>query len=238
MFKIGGVVIRGILGGSGGGGGGGRTGLAGSGGSSVDHRERRSWDHHDLQDLTSATRRTRIARGKVVLNLLVERRTEELFWYETLWMQVLDDLLSIARETLEEITLSDMCYDLVWGYIQQRPGRMLERCRGLRRVNLEGGWCQNVAELLQYLHSVVGVLEVLVSAVEIEGVSWFEVLQTLRRSGTTFEFFEVKASRCRSDFYPWQVDSSCAAPWSGESRDVTSWLRNESTAFPLVQGPG
>ena len=200
------------------------------------NRYERKW-HHDLHSLTS-TRSTNIAKGKVVLNLLIETQTEDLFRHESLWMQVLDELLSAGGETLEEITMSNICYDWFWEYVQLHPGKMLERCRGLRRVNLEGGWCQNVAELLQYLHSIVGVTEVSVSGVDIEGVSWLEVLQTLRRSGTTFDFFEVKASRCPADFYPWQVDSSWAAPWSGGSKDITSWLRDESSAFPLVQGPG
>ncbi len=173
-----------------------------------------------------------------MLNLLIETQTEGLFRHLSLWMHILDKLLDVGSETLEEITINNICYDRFWDYVQQHPGKMLNRCRGLRRVNLEGGWCQNIAELLRYLHSVVGVYEVSVWAVDIESVSWHEVLQTLRRTGTTFDFFEIKASRCSVDFCPWQVDSSWAAPWSGESKDVTSWLRDESTTFPLVQGPG
>ena len=223
-LQIGGLVIQSI--------GSGQTRATGS---MNYNRYERKWNF-DLHALT-ATRPTSIAKGKVVLNLLIETQTEDLFRHDSLWMQVLDELLDVGSETMEEITVSNVCLDWFYEYAVNHPGQMLERCKTLRRVNLEGGWCQNIAELLHYLHSL-GVSEVSVSGVDVESVSWFEVLQTLRRSHTAFSFFEVKASRCPSDFYPWQVDSSWAAPWSGESKDITSWLRDESTTFPLVQGPG
>lgn len=225
VLKLGALVIQSI--------GGGQTRATGS---MNWNRYERKW-HHDLGRLT-ATRHSRCARGKVVVNLLIETQTEDLFRHEGLWMEMLDEAMEAGRETLEEVTIVNVCYDWLWEYQKSHPGMLLERCKGLKRVHLEGGWCQNVAELLMYLRKDVGVTEVSISAVDIESAPWLEVLQTLKRSGTLYDYFEISASRCPADVYPWQVDSSWAAPWSGCSKDITAWLRDERTEFPLAQGPG
>jgi hypothetical protein len=225
QLRLGALVIQSI--------GGGQTRASGS---MNWNRYERKW-HHDLSELT-ATRNSTCAKGKVVVNLLIETQTEDLFRHESLWMDYLDELFDAGSETMEEVTIANVCYDWLWVYMSTHPTKLLGRCKSLRRVNLEGGWCRNMSELLMHLRRDVGVTEVSVSAVDIESAPWVEVLQTLKRSGMIFDYFEVKASRCPADFYPWRVDSSWAAPWSGASNDIVAWLRDERTDFPLVQGPG
>jgi hypothetical protein len=225
QLKLGALVIQSI--------GGGQTRASGS---MNWNRYERKW-HHDLTELT-ATRPSICAKGKVVLNLLIETQTEDLFRHESLWMTYLDELFDAGKDTTEEVTIANVCWDWLWEYMRDHPKMLLGRCKELRRVNFEGGWCRNIVELLIFLRQDVGVTEVSVSAVDIESAPWVEVLQALKRGGIMFDYFEVKASRCPADFYPWQVDSSWAAPWSGSSKDVVAWLRDERADFPLVQGPG
>jgi hypothetical protein len=225
LFKLGALVIQSI--------GGGQTRTTGS---MNWNRYERKW-HHNLHQLT-AIRSAAVARGKVILNLLIETQTEDLFRHDSLWLDLLDECMEAGSETIEEITFANICYDWFWQYQQLWPGKILERCKSLRRVKLEGGWCQNITDLLIYLRKVVGVTEIVVSAVDVESVPWVEVFRTLKRANVAFDHFEITASRCPANFYPFQVDSSWAAPWSGESQDITAWLRDESARFPLIQGPG
>jgi hypothetical protein len=151
---------------------------------------------------------------------------------------LIDQTLKAGSETLEELTISNICIDWFWEYQQSNVGAMLQHCKELRRLNVEGGWCQNPLELLKFLRRETTVKEVTIAHMNVEGASWYEVLRDLRMSKTTFNHFDIRASRCPSTYYPALAESAWAAPWYGPSDKVVPWLQGDIIDLPLSQGPG
>ena len=224
-FKLGALVVNLI--------GGGQTRTSGG---MNGNRYQRQW-LIDLPKLTEA-RNSTMSSGRISLNLLIEQQTEDIFRQQNMWEELVDQTLEASADTLEELTISNICMDWFWEYQQSHLGRMLENCRTLRRLNMEGGWCQNPAELLKFVRTSTPVREVSISFMDAEGVSWYDILQDLRRSKIAFDYFDIHASRCPSELYPWQADSSWAAPWYGPSNKVVAWLQDQTEEIPLSQGPG
>ena len=227
QFKIGALSINVI--------GGGQSRATGSTMNNGNRFDRR-W-HIDLEEVT-ADRSVKLERGKVVLNLLIEMQTEDIFKQCSLWEELLEQATEAGKDTIEEITISNICVDWFYEYQIARPQRLLESCRRLRRMTLIGGWCQDPFSFLGWLKVATPVSEVDVLGMDLESISWLQVLQDLKMNKAEFDRFEIRKSRCPSDFYPVHADKATAAPWSGSSDDVVAWLRGERNEFPLSQGPG
>ncbi|RMZ76591.1 hypothetical protein DV737_g4765, partial [Chaetothyriales sp. CBS 132003] len=220
--------------------GGGQT--RASGGMNV-NRYKRKW-HIDLSELTKI-RNHDISAGKIALHLLIEQQTEDIFRQENLWETLIDQTLQAGSETLEELSMSNICLDWFWDYLQSHRGRMLEKCKALKRVDFEGGWCENPAELLKFLRSSTAVKAVSITSMDVEGTSFYGLLHHLRQANISFDQFEIRSCRCPTEFYPhqvdiypYQVDNSWTAPWDGPSDKLVPWLKGEQVDFPLSQGPG
>ncbi|RMZ87384.1 hypothetical protein DV736_g5391, partial [Chaetothyriales sp. CBS 134916] len=200
------------------------------------NRYERKW-HIDLSELTKV-RNHDISASKITLHLLIEQQTEDIFRQENLWETLIDQTLQAGSETLEALRMSNICLDWFWEYLQSHRGTMLDNCKVLKRVDFEGGWCRDPAELLKFLGGSTAVKEISITSMDVEGTSFYGVLQDLRQASISFDKFEIRSSRCPAEFYPYQVDNSWAAPWDGTSDKVVPWLKGEQVDFPLSQGPG
>ena len=197
----------------------------------------------DLNELMEAERRV-VTKPQVELRLLLELQTQNLWQSDGHWEPTIFEFMWLARSSLQEITFSSMCLDWFWFAIQARwpnpdswsnPGNEngLSLSQHLRKFTFRNCWCSDPMALLTWLRKSTSVCQIELVALDMEGLSWPQLLLQMRQAGLQFDEFEV--TRCRSPGLGVGFGGSQTweAPYSGSSKDITAWLRGESSEPPL-----
>ncbi|RMD42001.1 hypothetical protein DV735_g3088, partial [Chaetothyriales sp. CBS 134920] len=170
----------------------GRRQACGSGRMNANRYQRKS--HIDLSEFTKV-RRHDTSAGKIALYLLIEQQTEDIFRQGNLWETLIHQAVQSASETLEELSLSNICLAWFWEYLKSGRRQMLEDCRALKRVDFEGGWCQSPVPLLKFLRRSTAIKIVSITSIDMEAASFRTVLQELRHANVLFDKFEIRDRR-------------------------------------------
>ncbi|RMZ78896.1 hypothetical protein DV738_g3582, partial [Chaetothyriales sp. CBS 135597] len=123
----------------------------------------------DLSNLTKV-RRHDISTGKIALYLLIEQQTEDIFRQGSLWETLINQTLQAASDTVEELSMSNICLAWFWEYLKS-------------------------VELLKFLSRSTTVKVVSVTSMDMELASFHRVLQDLRNADILFDKLEIRGSR-------------------------------------------
>ena len=199
----------------------------------------------DLNELMENERRV-VTKPQVELRLLLELQTQNLWQSDGHWEPTIFNFMWRTRSSLQEITFSSMCLDWFWHAIQTHVPTMsrlnvsddrneLIQCQYLRKFTFRNCWCSDPLALLTWLRNSTSVCQIELVALDMEGLSWPQLLLEMKSAGLQFDEFEV--TRCRSPGLGVGFGGSQTweAPYSGSSEDITAWLRGESSMPPLQQ---
>lgn len=188
--------------------------------------------HIDLAQLTSPTTRPAVPKGKVALQLFLETQTADLFRNPGVLEDNLDLLMVDTASNLESLTVANLCLDWLLHHctIVNSPVPYL---RALKRVTVQGGCSDDPLKLLRFAR-LTGVREIMFDQLQLEAITWSEVLQALRREGIAFDVFELRPSRARAQLFPQQAEVAWQPPKSGFSDKIVAYLKGETEEVPLL----
>lgn len=171
-------------------------------------------------------------KGKIALQLLLETQTEDVFHHAGVLEDNLDLLMMDTALTLEALVISNVCLD--WFLSNATLAHtQTPYLRRLKSVRIEGGSSNDPTEFLHFLAKQTTVRQIAFDGLHLDGTTWSEVLHNLRDKQVTFDKFDLRPSRGKSQVFPRPFEQ-WVLPRIVFSDQIVPWLKGETELFPML----